>query len=308
MALNRLGFEDQNCFPFGICIFCGVLPAQLQQFGYCVNCQTLGIPGSPGRHYTKCYYCDKFHAPVRIPRNVEHQHNEPVHIPRNVEHQHNERVHIPRNVEHQHNEPVHVHRTARHQLPSRVVYSNPQTVHNHTIQTTIAETILILIENQRTKTHQPKTHNDVDLLISSDKVLTDFTKASLVEYSSDRSVHISLELTFHDILVIVWNRIVVLENSDEIKAVLNKEMEDAANMCFTGRISRLVNCLNGFDPLVKIQISDTDQIGTIIVSIRKQLQNNKKYTVEKHKEIARKRLIELGIDVGVIEEWLESIV
>ena len=39
--------------------------------------------------------------------------------------------------------------------------------------------------------------------------------------------------------------------------------------CFTGRISRLVNCLNGFTDLVNINIEDNQQIGNIIVIIKK---------------------------------------
>jgi hypothetical protein len=35
-------------------------------------------------------------------------------------------------------------------------------------------------------------------------------------------------------------------------------------MCFTGRITRLVNCLNGFDPEVVIKISDNEQISYLV--------------------------------------------
>ena len=38
------------------------------------------------------------------------------------------------------------------------------------------------------------------------------------------------------------------ENGHEIKRILNKVMSDALCMCFTGRISRLLNCLPALDP------------------------------------------------------------
>ena len=40
---------------------------------------------------------------------------------------------------------------------------------------------------------------------------------------------------------------------------MNIEITDALCKCFTERISRLVNCLNGFDDNIKINISDNEQ-------------------------------------------------
>ena len=37
-------------------------------------------------------------------------------------------------------------------------------------------------------------------------------------------------------------------------------MLDSECKCFTGRITRLINCQNGFSDLVKINISDNQQI------------------------------------------------
>ena len=148
---------------------------------------------------------------------------------------------------------------------------------------------------------------DVTSLILSDTTLSPFTKESLIEYSKDESVHTQLNLAFSDLLVLVWNRIMVSPHAEEIKTVLNTEMRDAECKCFTGRISRLVNCLNGFDPLVVIQISDNEQIGTVISLIKTQLEEKNEYTVEKHKEEAKKRLIELGIGADEIDVWLSYI-
>ena len=196
--------------------------------------------------------------------------------------------------------PRNVRRIIDRQRRPQGIYGDAQSVHNSTIQKTIKESIMRLLKER-------ETHRDVIELILSDAVLHDFTKESLVEYCRDTSVHTELNLTFHDLLVTVWNRIVVLPNSDEIKAVLNAEMRDAQCMCFTGRISRLVNCLNGFDPLVTIKISDNEQIGNIISLVKTQLEDNNEYTVARHKEIVRTRLEELGIVADEIETWLEYI-
>ena len=67
----------------------------------------------------------------------------------------------------------------------------------------------------------------------------------------------------------------------EIKKILNIEMLDSECKCFTGRITRLVNCLNGLSDLVKINISDNQQIENIIIIIKEQLGKKYNYTIEK---------------------------
>jgi hypothetical protein len=65
-------------------------------------------------------------------------------------------------------------------------------------------------------------------------------------------------------------------------------MNDTLCKCFTGRMSRLINCLNGFDNHIIINISDTEQIGNIIILIKNKLIAENKYTIELHKEIVMK--------------------
>ena len=56
--------------------------------------------------------------------------------------------------------------------------------------------------------------------------------------------------------MIIWKTFEERERKKEkeIKRILNQEMSDTLCMCFTGRISRLLNCLNVMDPLVYIHI------------------------------------------------------
>ena len=84
-------------------------------------------------------------------------------------------------------------------------------------------------------------------------------------------------------------------------------MLDSECKCFTGRITRLVNCLNGLSDLVKINISDNQQIGNIIIIIKEQLGNNSNYTIEKHKELVKNELQERGYNENIINEWLDYI-
>ena len=95
------------------------------------------------------------------------------------------------------------------------------------------------------------------------------------------------------------------ETQDEIKRILNIDMNDSLCKCFTGRISRVINCLSSFSEMVNIKIKDESQIGNIIVMVKNTLGED--YTIDKHKEIVRKELLEREYDEEVIEKWIEYI-
>ena len=72
-------------------------------------------------------------------------------------------------------------------------------------------------------------------------------------------------------------------------------------------MSRLINCLNGFDDLVSIRISDTEQIGQIIGMVKEQLIASNEYTVERHKLMATEELAARDYSEKVISEWIDFI-
>jgi hypothetical protein len=82
-------------------------------------------------------------------------------------------------------------------------------------------------------------------------------------------------------------------------------MLDSECKCFMGRITRLVNSLNGLSDLVTINISDNQQIENIIIIIKEQLGDN--YTIERHKELVKNELQERGYNETIINEWLDYI-
>ena len=179
------------------------------------------------------------------------------------------------------------------------VYTDAQSVHNSSIQKSLLDSVIRLLAI-------PIPKNDVTISILEDRFLSQDTKALLIEYCQDTSVHAVLNLTFSEMLVVVWNRIETLsEQRDEIKKTLNTEMQDAECKCFTGRISRLVNCLVGYDDLVVVEIADSEQIGTIIQLVRSRLGDN--YTTDEHKRLVCDALTERGYTSDVISEWIEYI-
>ena len=73
-------------------------------------------------------------------------------------------------------------------------------------------------------------------------------------------------------------------------------------------MTRLVNCLNGFSPLVEVKILDGVQIGNVVSIIKQRLEASEEgYSIEKHRKLFREEMLDRGESVGVIEEWLEYI-
>ena len=135
-------------------------------------------------------------------------------------------------------------------------------------------------------------------------MLTEETKNILIKYCDNCDVHSVLNITFEELLLNIYSFILKNENRDEIFKIMNIEMNDSLCKCFTGRISRLVNCLNGFDGKIKINISDNEQIGNIIILIKNQLLIENKYDLESHKNLVKINLLEKGYELNIIEEWL----
>ena len=132
------------------------------------------------------------------------------------------------------------------------IYNDAQSVHNHNIQEGIKNSIQYIMAIK-------PAINNLNELIINNNILTEQTKSILFEYCNDETIHSTLNITFGELLLNVYSLTLCNAHSDEIFAVMNIEMNDALCKCFTGRISRLVNCLNGFDDNIKINISDNEQ-------------------------------------------------
>ena len=147
--------------------------------------------------------------------------------------------------------------------------------------------------------------DNLNELILNNNILTEQTKNILFEYNCDESIHSTLNISFKELLLNVCSLIQQNDHSNEIFAIMNIEMNDAQCKCFTGRISRLVNCLNGFNTNIKINISDNEQIGNVIILIKNKLIGENKYNLETHKQLVIENLLDKQYDMTIINEWLE---
>ncbi len=182
------------------------------------------------------------------------------------------------------------------------IYNDSQNIHDTGIQKSIQKSIDLIIRDRPTIDF-PK----VICEINYESDLSNEAK-TIIKKSCDETETFSVcGIRYRELFVNVWS--IIREHSErkEIIKVLNQEMVDSIDKCFVGKISRLINCLNGFDPRVVIEIDIKEQITNVIALIQMKLENNNEYTVEKHHELAIEALRERNIDEETIKLWISYI-
>jgi len=169
------------------------------------------------------------------------------------------------------------------------IYDDHQSVHNSSIQKSIKNSIINLLKDPYKGSYNFLEDQDIPC------------KDILLEYCEDTSVHSILGVTFSEVLSLILHRISDSPNRKEILKILEHEMNDSMCKCFTGRISRLVNVLNGFYDDIVINISDTEQISSIVTQIMKT------YPQHQWKSIVIERLNAMNLSEETIKVWTEDL-
>lgn len=133
-------------------------------------------------------------------------------------------------------------------------------------------------------------------------------KQHLLEFICDDTIHSTLCVEISDVLFAVLQIIEKdfgRETQKEIYKCLESEIRDSVGKCFTGKITRIVNALNGISSLVQIGMSDVDFILSVIKNARQELREE--YTLERHVEMVRERLQAENFSEQVIQEWIDHI-
>jgi hypothetical protein len=173
------------------------------------------------------------------------------------------------------------------------VYHDSQNVHNSDVQRSFLATLQKLF-GTKPELNLEQTINE----ILDNPVLTEKSKKAIADFTSIKEVHSVANVSYGDLLTAVWDRVRKNPAKDEICKVMNSDLNDSICVCFTGRITRLVNALNGFDPDVVIQISSNEQLSNLVLKIRnqyKEVEDQKKALVEDMKE--------RGFGQDEIDEW-----
>jgi len=177
------------------------------------------------------------------------------------------------------------------------IYTDTQNIHSSSIQQSIKDSIYRLMNSYIVD--YPLTYLDWS-------VLNQKTKEIITEYMDCNDIHTMLNITFKELfiaLVIEMDKLSP-DLQIEIQKRLNEEMQESECKCFTGRISRLVNCLSGYSDKVCIQITENEEINNIISVI---MSKRGLKTIEILKEEVSVALTERGYDHEKIAKWLEYV-
>ena len=173
------------------------------------------------------------------------------------------------------------------------VYSDKQNIHNSNIQKSFRNSLENLLKDKDILT----------LNICKEKILEcdeleEQVKRELLNYCDDKTEHSVYLVKFDEVFKYVVSRIAGHSESTEMFKILNEEIKDTICKCFTGRMTRLVNVLNGFYDDITIQIGSNEQISNIIIMLKERHEGDGLV-----KQI-RLEMEERNYDKETIEEWL----
>jgi hypothetical protein len=177
----------------------------------------------------------------------------------------------------------------------RTIYQDGQNVHDTEINRSITDSLYRLME-QKTVLSEEMVMQE----IIGDHILTEPVKQTIVEYTRVPDIHSQLNVTFLEALRYVWSVIRQHKETVEIKRVMDQEMKDSICRCFNGRLSKLVNCLNGFDDRVMVKISDQQELANLIIGIRQKTERFE----EQQQQMVQKEMSDRGYGEQTIREWL----
>jgi len=133
-------------------------------------------------------------------------------------------------------------------------------------------------------------------------------KELFLSYCDNQDYHSILNVTYKDVAekVIGWLNKQNDEIWNEVIRILEIEILASKDKCFIGKLSRLVSCLDGFHPGVRIKIATSDQISNrILIEINKgKSENLDNEIIIKN---VKNSLIELEVEPDQIEIWLTNV-
>ena len=176
---------------------------------------------------------------------------------------------------------------------NNMVYQNGQNVHSSAIQASFRNSLTNLLKDSK-----KITFNTAIVQMKNSEYISDNSKALIESYCENSPMHSVYYINYRELFTLVWSRITSHQNSKELIKVLDEEIYSGMGLCYTGRITRLVNVLTGFYPDIEIQISESEQISNIIVSLQK------KYSDLDLKKAVKKELEERKFPASIIGQWL----
>jgi hypothetical protein len=175
------------------------------------------------------------------------------------------------------------------------VYNNNQSVHDHNIEASTNASIIKFVSAHKVN------NTDVFDLVDGFSIGAK-TKTLLKSYCKNNYIHSNLKLTFGEVALPVLDYINSHHNKQDLLRILHDEIIASENKCFQGRLSRLINVLNGYHPDVHINISDNEQIGNIVIMLKRKYADLNELI-----SFFVTEMNERNYEQGVVDEWVVHI-
>jgi len=185
----------------------------------------------------------------------------------------------------------------RNKSIENTIYSDTQNIHDSEITKSVNKSINNLLKAYSNSLRSE--HEIINKLID-----LKFSRIEdLLTYFKIKDIHSYFNLSYFEIFQLVFSEIKSLNFNPEVLRRLEEELEDSSCMCFTGRISRTINSLNGFSDLVSVNISETSQINAVMGNIKNDFEKGK-IKKEELLNTVKRRLEEYNTKNETIEFYL----
>ena len=179
-----------------------------------------------------------------------------------------------------------------------------QNVHNSDIQDSFSKSVAIIMTY-----HAPKISyvndvwyyyifdgiNIVKNILIINQILSDCKLTTVISKNG---------VMYSEIFERIWSISNIHTNKTEIRKILKDEIYAGIGVCFTGRVTRLVNVLCGFIDGIQIGYSENEQINNAIIATRRRCEEDKTLNII---DEAKKILTSLSVSDDKQQIWLEAL-
>lgn len=188
---------------------------------------------------------------------------------------------------------------------ARTTADQAQNVHNSDIQESFSKSVEKIMNNPAPSIPNFISKMSWYYIFDGFNLIANSLFVSLVKSNCEITAVVSRNgVTWAEIFERIWAISEIHEYKNEIRRVLRDEINAGARVCFTGKITRLVNSLSGFIDDVQIGISENEQINNAIIACMRRCEANPQLNL---KAEAKKALDELNVPEERQSIWLDAL-
>ena len=208
------------------------------------------------------------------------------------------------------------------------VYASTQSVHASSVQTSANTSLKVILNAHPDEPKIPwKTLvKEISTAFSRWFITRKSYESILTDWCTDPKIHSAEGISFYTLLERVWTIIKHHAEHKELTKVLKAEVDDAEKMCFTGRFTRIINCLCGFVEGIQVGISLREQLQIKVSKIAREISAMEVSVTQKgddgeeqkidpeniKQQMAVKRVEEVLDELSIVDEaerneWLSAV-